>query len=153
MSFLFTLEEGKLNEQLPAIFENYEKHVNSAEPLFELEGMRLELIARNLPHHQTFYSHRAAEMKQVIKWLENYKSKIEARYTKNYSQGQRALGAREATIFINGEKEIVELNQLIIEATLLYQHLDDIVEGFRQMGWMVGNITKLRVAELGEVTL
>ena len=153
MSFLFTLEEDRLAEQLPAIFENYEKHITAAEPLFQLAGLRLELIARNLPHHQTFYAQRAAEMKQVMRWLENYKAKLEARFTKNYSQGQRALAVREATTYINGEKDIVELNQLIIEATLLYTQLDEIVEGFRQMGWMVGNITKLRVAELQEVIL
>lgn len=153
MSFLFTLEEDKLGEQLPGIFENYEKHIKAAEPLFELEDMRIELIARNLAQHQTFYGHRAHEMKQVAKWLENYKAKIESRYTKNYSQGQRALAAREATVYINGEKEIVELNQLIIEATLLHAQLNEIVEGFRQMGWMLGNITKLRVAELQEATL
>lgn len=153
MSFLFTLEEDKLNEQLPRIFENYEKHIKEAEPLFNLEDMRLELIARNLAHHQTFYGHRAHEMKQVVKWLENFKAKVESRLTKNYSQGQRALAAREATVYINGEKDIVELNQLIIEATLLHAQLNEIVEGFRQMGWMVGNITKLRVAELQEVVL
>jgi hypothetical protein len=153
MSFLFTLEEDRLAEQLPGIFENYEKHIKKAEPLFELDGVRLELIARTLPQHQTFYAQRAAEMKQVMKWLENYRAKLEARFTRNYSQGQRALAAREATTFINGEKDIVELNQLIIEAALLYSQLNEIVEGFRQMGWMVGNITKLRVAELQEAVL
>ena len=153
MSFLFTLEEDRLAEQLPPIFENYEKHIKKAEPLFELEGVHLEKLARDLPRNQTFYAHRAQEMKQVAKWLENYKAKLEARFTKNYSQGQRALGAREAATFIGGEKDIVELNQLIIEATLLHQKLNDIVEGFQQMGWMIGNMTKLRVAELQEVTL
>ena len=153
MSFLFTLEEDKLADQLPKIFENYENHVKNAEPLFDLDGMRLELIARNLPQHQVFYAHRANEMKQVIKWLENYKSKLEARFTKNYSQGQRALTARDITTFIGGERDIVELNQLIIEATLLYSQLDEIVEAFKQMGWMLGHITKLRVAELQEVEI
>jgi len=153
VSFLFTLEEDKLADQLPKIFENYENHVKNAEPLFDLDGMRLELIARNLPQHQVFYAHRANEMKQVIKWLENYKSKLEARFTKNYSQGQRALTARDITTFIGGERDIVELNQLIIEATLLYSQLDEIVEAFKQMGWMLGHITKLRVAELQEVEI
>lgn len=153
MSFLFTLEEDKLHEQLPVIFENYEKHIAKAEPLFDLEGRKLEEIARDLPQNQRRYAMRMHEMKQVAKWLENYRAKLESRFTKNYSQGQRALGVREATTFINGEREIVELNQLIIEATLLYQQLDEIVEGFKQMGWMVGNITKLRVAELQEIIL
>jgi len=153
VSFLLTLEEDKLGEQLPVIFENYERHVKNAEPLFELEGMHLEVVMRNLPYHQREYALRAAEMKQVVKWLENYKNKIESRLTKNYAQGQRALPAREATTYINGEKDMVELNQLIIEATLIYQNLDDIVECFKQMGWMCGNITKLRVAELQDVEL
>lgn len=153
MSFLFTLEEDKLAEQLPPLFEKFENHVKNAEPLFELEGMRLELIARNLPQHQAFYAHRANEMKHVMKWLENYKAKLESRFTKNYSQGQRALSARDITTFIGGEKDIVELNQLIIEANLLYSQLDQIVEAFQQMGWMVGHITKLRVAELQEVVI
>ena len=142
-----------LAELLPPLFENYEKHIKTAEPLFKLEGVRLELIARDLPHHQTFYAHRTNEVRQVIKWLENYKAKLESRFTKNYSQGQRALGTREAGIFINGEKEIVELNQLIIEASLLYQQLDAIVEGFKQCGWMVGAMVKLRVAELQEAVI
>lgn len=153
MSFLFTLEEDKLADQLPAIFENYENHIKQAEPLFDLDGMRLELIARNLAQHQVAYARRAAEMKHVVKWLENYKAKLEARFTKNYSQGQRALGVREATTFINGEKDIVELNQLIIEASLLYSQLDEIVEAFKQMGWMLGHVTKLRVAELQEAII
>lgn len=153
MSFLFTLEENKLAEQLPGIFENYEKHIKNAEPLFTLEGERLETIARTLPHHQTFYAQRAVEMGKVVEWLENYKSKLQSRFAKNYSQGQRALGVREAATFIAGEKDIVELNQLIIEATLIHNQLEEIVEGFKQMGWMVGNITKLRVAEIHETIL
>lgn len=153
MSFLLKLEEDKLNEQLPELFERYEEHVKSAEPLFKLEGRRLEEIARTLPYHQAAYAQRAHEMKQVVKWLENQKFKLEARFMKNYSQGPRAFGAREINTFIGGEREIVEYNQLIIEATLLQGQLDEIVEAFRQMGWMVGNITKLRVAELQDIVL
>lgn len=153
MSFLFTLEEDRLSEQLPNIFAKYEKKVVSAEQLFKLEGMRLEVIARTLPYHQVEYEEAAHDMKQVMKWLENFKAKVESRLMKNYLQGARALGAREITIFINGEPEMVELNQLIIETNLLYSKLDSIVEGFKQMGWMVGAIVKLRVAELSEVIL
>lgn len=153
MSFLFTLEEEKLSEQLPSIFAKYEKKIASAEPLFQLEGMRLEVVARTLPYHQVEYEEAANDMKQVMKWLENFKAKVESRLLKNYMQGQRALGARETNVFIAGEPEMVELNQLLIESNLLYSKLNAIVEGFNQMGWMVGHITKLRVAELQDVIL
>lgn len=153
MSFLFTLDEDKLTEQLPNIFAKYEKKIAEAEPLFSLEGKHLEVIARSIPYHQVEFDEAAHDMKQLMKWLENYRAKVEARLMKNYLGGQRVLGARELNTFINGEHDMVEANQLIIEANLLYSKLESIVEGFKQMGWMVGNITKLRVAELNDVIL
>lgn len=153
MSFLFTLEEDKLAEQLPDLFAKYESAVAKAEPLFEIKGSRLEVLARDLPKNQADYSVKAMEMKHLMKWLENHKAKIEAVHLKNYSRGQRALSATDQRIYLAGEKEVVELNQLIIEATLLYNQLEEIVESFKQMGWMIGNITKLRVAELGDIVI
>lgn len=153
MSFLFTLEEDKLAEQLPDIFATYEKTIQGSAVLFDLEGQRLELLARNLPLHQSFYSQKAQEMKQLMKWLENYKSKLEAIHLKNYSRGQRALSATDQRIFLGGEQNVIETNQLIIEATLLYGQLDSIVEAFKSMSWMLGHITKIRVSELQDVVI
>lgn len=153
MSFLFAIESDKLANQLPVIFEKYESYIQEAEPLFEMEGQRLEKLSRDLPQHQAVFGKRAADMKQLIKWLENWKAKIESRLTRNYTQGQRVYGAREQTTFIAGEKEIVEINELIIEATLIYQKLDAINEAFKQMGWCLANIVKLRVAELSDVII
>lgn len=153
MSFLFSLENDKLLTQLPAIFEKYESYVSMAEPLFKLDGVKLEKLTRDLPHHLAVYGQYASDMKQLIKWLENWKSKLEAKFTRNYTQGQRVLGAREQSAFIAGEKDMVEINELIIETTLIYQKLEAIKEAFQQMGWCLTNIVKLRVAELGDVVL
>lgn len=153
MSFLFELDDERWQQQLPELIEKYEKEIAQAEPLFDLDGKRLELIARSLPYNQTHYDQLAQEAKQLVKWLENYRARIEARLTKNYLQGQRVYGARETATLIAGEKDMVEMNQLIIEATLVQQKLDAIVEGFKQMGWMVGNIVKLRVSQLEQVVL
>jgi hypothetical protein len=153
LSFLFTLEEDKLAAQLPDLFDDYEREIAKAEPLFDIKGERLEMLARDLPQHQGHYNLKMQEMKMLMKWLENYKAKLEAIHLKNYSRGQRALSASDQKIFLAGESNIIELNQLIIEATLMHGKLEAIVDSFRQMGWMVGNITKLRVAELQEVIL
>lgn len=153
MSFLFELDENHLSEQLPAIFERFERDAKTADLLFNIEGERLELVARNVPMHQAHYSMKAQEAKHLVKWLENYKAKQEAIVLKNYNRGQRALSATDQRILLAGEKDIVETNQLIIEASLLANQLADIVEGFKQMGWMVGNITKVRVAELQDIII
>ncbi len=153
MTTLLQIDETKLVEELDAFFTKYDREVQKAEPLFSLEGARLEVIARTLPYNQSHYDMLAQEAKQLVKWLENHRARIESRLTKNYLQGNRAYGARETSTLIAGEKEMVEINQLIIEASLAHQRLDAIVEGFKQMGWMVGNITKLRVASLQDVVI
>jgi hypothetical protein len=148
MSDLLSINEADIGSSIIPMIERFDREVVKAEPLFSIQGQRLEALARDLPYHQRHYSDQAAEAKALVKWLENHRNKVEARLSKNYLQGQRAFGARETTVLINGEKEMVEHNQLIIEATLCLQKLDAIVDGFSQMGWMLTNMTKLRVAEV-----
>ena len=153
MSILLQLDEGRLAEQLPAMLDAFEEDIEKAQPLFEIGGQRLEVIARTLPYNQALYDQRAQEAKQLVKWLENNLARIEAKLTKNYLNGQRAYGARETSTLIAGEREMVENKQLIIEITLVYEKLSAIVEAFKTMSWMLGHITKLRVAELQNVIL
>lgn len=153
MSFLFELDEEKYQEQLPDLFAKAEKEIAKAEPLFSIEGERLEILMRDLPKHQSHYAQKCQEMKHLMKWLENSKDKLEATHHKNYSKGQRALSTTDQRVLMGGEKNIVEMNQLIIESTLLYSQLNSIVEAFVSMGWMLGHITKLRVAELSEIII
>ena len=153
MTTLLQIDETRLVEELDSFFTRYDREIQKAEPLFSLEGERLEVIARTLPYNQSHYDMLAQEAKQLVKWLENHRARIEARLTKNYLQSNRAYGSRETATLIAGEKDMVEINQLIIEASLAHQRLDSIVEGFKQMGWMVGNITKLRVASLQDVII
>jgi hypothetical protein len=152
---LFELAEknDELMRQLPDFFEDWEKEIESAAPLFELEGMKLEVIARNVPQHQAKYAHLGLQARGVTKWLENQKARAESRYVKNYNNSPRALGVKEQGQYLQGEKDIVELNQLIIQASTYQLSFDEIVEAIRQMGWMVGHITKLRVAELQDAIL
>lgn len=153
MTTLLQIDETRLAEELMVFFAKYADEIKKAEPLFNLDGVLLEHIARTLPYNQSHYDMLAQEAKQLVKWLENHRARIEARLTKNYLQGNRVYGSRETATLISGEREMIDINQLIIEASLAHQRLDAVVEGFKQMGWMVGAIVKLRVAELHTVVL
>jgi hypothetical protein len=155
VSLIFELVEDKekLAAQLIEIFDAAERDINLAAPLFELEGQRLELLLRNLPLHQEVYSSKYQNMKGIVKWLENHKAKLEGIHTRNYMRGARALSATDQRTLIGGEADIIELNQLIIEATILQNKFGDIVEAFKQMGWMLGHITKLRVASIEDTII
>lgn len=148
MSFLLTLDESKL-EEIVSLLEKYESMVEAAEPIFKLENRRLEEIMRVLPHYQSQYDQAFYDVKALDEWLNNLKEKASAKYWKKYLESYpRQLAQRDIQAYISGEKEIVELNQLIIEVALIKNKLSAIVEALKQMGWMMGHITKLRVSEL-----
>lgn len=148
MSALLNIDDADIGGSIIPMMEKFDAEIAKAEPLFELQGRKLVDIARDLPYHLHYYSQLAQEAKGLVKWLENHKAKIEARLTKNYLNGQRAFGQRETSTLIAGEKDMIEHNQLVIEAQICQQKLDAIVQSFEQMGWMVGHKTKLLVAEL-----
>ena len=153
MSFLLTLSEDKLEEIIP-LLPKYEEKIAAAEKIFQLEGRRLEEIARTLPFHQSSYDASYHEMKSLEEWVNNIKEKKVGRLWKKYNEAySRQLTTRDIQAYIAAEKEIVEMNQIIIEITLLKNHLNSIVEALKQMGWMVGHVTKLRVAEMQDAIL
>jgi len=153
MSFLLTIEESKL-EAIIDLLEKYEHMVQAAAPIFKLEGRRLEEIMRTLPRHQAEYDLAFQELKSLEEWLETIKEKRTAKYWKKYLEGYpKQLATRDIQSYIAGEKEIVEMNQFIIEVTMIKNQLASIVEAIKQMAWMTGHTTKLRVAELGDVVL
>ncbi len=148
MSFILALDEAKL-EQLIELLPRYEQKILDAEPVFKLEGRRLEEIIRSLPHYQANYDQSLQEIKAVDAWLETIKEKVTAKLWRKYLEGySRTLSTRDIQAYIAGEKEIVELNQISIEVTLLKNKFEAIVEALKQMGWMMGHVTKLRVSEM-----
>ena len=84
MSFLLTLEEDKLDEIID-LLDRYEQAVENAQPIFKLEGRRIEEIARTLPHYQSSYDQQYQELKSLEEWLNNLKEKRVAKLWKKYN--------------------------------------------------------------------
>ena len=153
MSFLLTLTEDRLEEIIP-LLANYEEKIKAAEPIFKLENRRLEEIMRTLPFYQSSYDQAYQDMKALEEWVTNIKDKKIGKLWKKYTEGySRQLSSRDIQAYIGADQEIVELNQILIEVAVLKNSLNAIVEALKQMGWMVGHITKLRVSELQDVIL
>lgn len=153
MSFILHLDPDNLGDVIPHLGK-YEKLIADAEPIFDLEGRKLEEVIRTLPNFQSRYDRAYNEMKALDSWIEGVKEKRTARLWKKYIEGYpKALSTRDVQAYIAGEKDIVEVNQVGIEITLLKSHLLSIVEAIKQLSWMASHMTKLRVAELQETIL
>lgn len=153
MSFLLTLGEDRLGEIIP-LLEKYEQKIKAAEPVFQIEGRRLEEVARTVPHYQASYDQLLQEIKGLEEWLTNIKEKKVGKLWKKFNEGySRQLSTRDIQAYIAADQEIVDLNQILIEVVVLKNNLNSIVEAIKQLGWMVGHMTKLRVAELQDAIL
>jgi hypothetical protein len=153
MSFLLTLSDDRLAEIIP-LLEKYEKKIEEAEPLFNLNGQKLEFVCKTLPHHLSSYDQSYQELKSLEEWLNSKRDKVQARLWKKYTEGYaRALSAKDIQAYIAGEPEFVTFTEIILEVSHLKGKFQSIGEGFTTMNWMVGHITKLRIAELQDVTL
>lgn len=155
MSFLLSLDDSSTDySKVIELIPRYEQKVKDAEPIFKIEGKRLEEVMRTLPHYQSSYDQSYQDMKALEEWLNNLKEKMNARHWKKYNEHySRTLSTRDIQSYIAGEKDIVEINQVIIEVSLIKNNLFAIVESLKQMGWMVGNITKLRISEMQDAIL
>lgn len=153
MSFILTLSEENLSA-IVDLLPKYEKLLSAAEKVFNLDGLRLEQVAKSVPQYQYSYDAAYQELKALDEWLNGIKEKRMAKLWKKYLESyQRSLSTRDIQAYIGGEKDIVEINQIITEIALLKNQMLSVVDSIKNMGWMVGHITKLRVAEMQEAIL
>ncbi len=155
MSFLLTLDNTSSDySKIVDILPRYEALIGEAEPIFQIEGKRLEEVMRTLPHYQSRYDQAYQDMKALEEWIGTVRDRITSRLWKKYNEHySRALSTKDIQSYIAGEKDILEINQVVTEVSLIKNNLFAIVEALKQMGWMLGHVTKLRVAELQDATL
>lgn len=158
MSIALQLQAAENDEimfaQLLNVITDFEGYVEKAEPLFDLNMKKLEEVCRTIPKNLNVYDRYYQEMKSVEEWMLIKREKIQAKLWKKYLEGYaRALSAKDIQMYIQGDPEYVQFSELIVEVSSIKAKLQSIVKGFEQMGWMVGHIVKLRVAELQDTVL
>jgi hypothetical protein len=154
MSLTLALTDSDLGSQIIPLIDKFEAKIKAAEPIFNLDGRKLEEVIRTVPYHQASYDQTLQEVKALEEWLLTLKEKRVAKAWKKFNEGySRALTTKDIQAYIGGEKDIVEINQILIEIVLIKNNMAAIVESIKQIGWMVSHITKLRVAELEEAIL
>lgn len=153
MSLILSLEEDNFIQIVPLI-EKFTTELEAAAPLFQLEGRKLEEIMRTQPHYLTQYDRIHNEIKALEEWIQIMRDKVYARLWRKYNEGySKALSTRDIQAYIGNEQELVTIDVILKEVQLLKSNANSIVEAIRQIGWMCGNITKLRIAELEDTIL
>jgi hypothetical protein len=115
---------------------NLEKHSRDMPGIVEQRFNQLQEVEAILEHLNT-------EMRKL-------RSKIFRKYLESYN---RALTSRDAEKFVDGEQEVVDLQYLINDFSLVRNKFIGIIKALEAKQFQINNVVKLRAAGLEDVSL
>lgn len=138
---------------LPDFITYYENEINSAKGDIRIAGN----VERNLKEMPGITEHRfnqLQEIEAVLEYLNIQLRKIRrAHFQKYLEKYNRALSSRDAEKYVDGEDEVIDMETLINEVSLLRNRWLGIHKGLDNKQWMLGHIVKLRTAGMEDVTV
>lgn len=141
---------GKIPDRLTL----YSQLIDNAEPLFELNGVKLEEACKEHSKNLMFYDLMLQECKVIEDTIKMKTEELESAIFKQLTEtSNRALGARDIQQYIKSNPRYVTAHEILLEVVLIKRKLEAIVEALRSMGWSINNITKLRIAQLEQAVL
>lgn len=131
---------------LPDFINHYETELTQAKSECKLGG----LVERNIKELPGITEHRfnqLQEIEAVLNYLNIQLRKTRRRHFQKYLENYpRALTARDAEKYVDGEDEVIDFETLINEVALLRNRWLGIMKGLDSKQWMSGHIVRLRTA-------
>ena len=138
---------------LPECITYFDAELQQARYDCYLKG-NVEKLSREIPQ---IVEHRFNQLQEIEAILENLNIQLRQIRSKKYRQFlehyQRALTSRDAEKYIDGEEEVVTMQQLINEFALIRNKFQGVIKALDAKQFQINNVIKLRVAGLDDVTL
>jgi len=152
MSVWYRKVSSNLGEIVNAV-SHFEREIDSARFECSMKGV-LEKQSRDMPG---IVEHRFNQLQEVEAILEHLntemrrlRSKTFRKFLENYN---KALSSRDADKFVDGEDEVVNLQYLINEFSLVRNKFIGIIKALEAKQFQINNVVKLRAAGLEDITL
>ena len=152
MSIWYNKVAANLGEIVNAV-SNFERELDQARLETSMKGV-VEKHSRDMPG---IVEHRFNQLQEVEAILEHLntemrklRSKVFRKYLESYN---RALSSRDAEKFVDGEQEVVDLQYLINEFSLVRNRYIGIIKALEAKQFQINNIVKLRAAGLEDISL
>jgi uncharacterized protein YfdQ (DUF2303 family) len=138
---------------IPDFIAHYETELDAAKKECGIGG----LVERNIKELPGITEHRfnqLQEIEAVLNFLNIQLRKIRRRHFQKYLENYaRALSARDAEKYVDGEDEVVDFETIINEVALLRNRWLGIMKGLDSKQWQMGHIVRLRTAGMEDVTV
>ena len=138
---------------IPDFIDHYEKELDEAKTEVGVYG-NIEKNLAGLPGITERRFNQLQEIEAVLNFLNIQLRKIRTKHFKKYLESYaRALTARDAEKYVDGEDEVIDFETIINEVALLRNRWLGILKGLDAKQWQMGHIVRLRTAGMEDITL
>jgi len=136
---------------IPDFIAHYEHELDEAKRECRIAGY-VEVNIKELPGITEHRFNQLQEIEAVLNYLNLQLRKIRRRHFQKYLENYaRALTARDAEKYVDGEDEVIDFETIINEVALLRNRWLGIMKGLDSKSWMSGHIVRLRTAGMEDV--
>ena len=138
-------------DAIPDFIAHYERELDDAKKDCRIGGL-VEKNITTLPGLTEFRYNQLQEIEAVLNYLNIQLRKIRTRHFKKYLEGYaRALTARDAEKYVDGEDEVIDFETIINEVALLRNRWLGIMKGLDTKQWQMGHVVRLRTAGMEDI--
>ena len=152
MSVWYRKVTANLGEIVAAI-SHYEKQIDEARFECSMKGV-LEKQSRDMPGIVEHRFNQLQEVEAILEFLNTemrtLRSKTFRKFLENYN---KALSSRDADKFVDGEQDVVDLQYLINDFSLVRNKYIGIIKALEAKQFQINNVVKLRAAGLEDISL
>ena len=152
MSKWYRKVTANLGEIVSAI-SHFEREIDEARFECSMKG-NLEKHSSMMPGIVEHRFNQLQEVEAILEYLNTemrkLRSKTFRKYIENYN---KALSSRDADKYVDGESEVVDLQYLINDFSLVRNKYIGIIKALEAKGFQINNIVKLRAAGLEDISL
>ena len=138
---------------IPDFIEHYERQLEDAREDVRIRG-KIEKNLADLPGITEHRFNQLQEIEAILNYLNIQLNKIRRKHFQKYLEGyNRALSAREAEKYVDGEEEVVDFETIINDVALIRNKWLGVMKALESKNFQLGHITRLRVAGMEDISL
>lgn len=138
---------------IPDFIAHYERELEEAKRDCRIGGL-VERNIKDLPGITEHRFNQLQEIEAILNFLNIQLRKIRRRHFQKYLENYaRALTARDAEKYVDGEEEVIDFETIINEVALLRNRWLGIMKGLDTKQWQMGHIVRLRTAGMEDISV
>ena len=139
--------------ELPEFINFYMAELDEAKREISINGV-VERNIRDLPGVTERRFNQLQEIEAVLNYMNIQLRKLRKGYFQKYLENyNRALTARDAEKYVDGEDEVIDYETLINEVALLRNRWLGVMKALESKNFMLGHLVKLKTAGMEDFSL